>query len=326
MLATMREAAPTSLPQVNLETIGVAKCKQCGRDSSFGYKRCAECRAKRAATARRAAERKKRALLEQTSALKDATPRESATSALPLVLPPFDGGRKQKLEPMAQAPALKDATPRANGASASLPILPLFGGGRKRKLELMTETEDAIERIKKRFKGDDPFFKAKSYIPVEKKIDSFEKFAGSSDVHKFIKLRYPATGTGVSLRCTYALVADPAVDHKARAGLVAQELRQKTSLSFGTLVHHKYRTSTSYTLVMTCTCSPPGEIKRASSDIFLHFAALSNKMHSSVKAGSSINECSGRVKIRVEEDKSHPRWIGQRVKIFIDHPRRLNDI
>jgi hypothetical protein len=159
----------------------------------------------------------------------------------------------------------------------------------------------------------------------------------NTDLHKAIKRRYADNSSTLRFYGTYAIIAQPETDNKARARQVARDLRDSTPLhfrcvQFSSLVHapcltraslddkEASRSATAYTIKYKCTCR--GAMKRTASDLSSYFISKSKTAASDETTPKS--ECRGRIEIRSEDDRSHRLgWLGQRIKVTITHPKNM---
>ncbi|KAJ7032011.1 hypothetical protein C8F04DRAFT_1262391 [Mycena alexandri] len=249
--------------------------------TSVGYATCTRCREKRTEAKRKAVERKR---------------------------------DKFRMQSLANAYV---ANIKANGLTP--PPKESTSAG-KRKAPPVDSAGDALERIRKRFKKMDPYIKT-DVASKSSSTDSdrvFQKFVVAAELHKYIRRRCTDSSTPFNFHGTYAIIAQPEINNKERAKLVARDLKDNTTLLFD---HDKKLSSSihpgvGYTLTYVCKCSAP---KHTGSDISAYFGSK-NKVssHNPPKA-----ECHGTIEIGAEDDKSHPLgWLGQRVKVTITHPKR----
>ncbi|KAJ7468084.1 hypothetical protein FB451DRAFT_388384 [Mycena latifolia] len=211
--------------------------------------------------------------------------------------------------------------PAAVGESSSA------GKSLKRKAEA-EDAADVMERMRKRFKKIEPF--AKVDVPPKTTAASadpaehvFEKFVSATELHKEIKRRYPDNSTSLRLYGTYAIIALPEIDNKARTRIVARDLKDNTSLHFNfddRKSHRSNDTANTYTISYKCTCRAASTLKRSASDLSLYFGVK----NASTADEKPMTECRGRIEISAEDDRSHRLgWLGQRVKVTITHPKKV---
>ncbi|KAJ7359646.1 hypothetical protein DFH08DRAFT_414348 [Mycena albidolilacea] len=258
--------------------------------SGSGFATCRPCRDKRNEAKRRTTQRKreqKYRLFQTMTISRDNLP-------VPLLVPTLSA-----------AMSLKRKTPpaRADGENVA----------------------DVLERIGKRFKKLEPFTKAdaaasKTSTAAPAPDSEFEKFIVNTDLHKAIKRRYADNSSTLRFHGTYAIIAQPETDNKARARQVARDLRDSTPLHFSLDDKEASRSATAYTIKYKCTCR--GGMKRTASDLSSYFISKSKAAASDETTPKS--ECRGRIEIRSEDDRSHRLgWLGQRIKVTIMHPKNI---
>ncbi|KAJ7359650.1 hypothetical protein DFH08DRAFT_952758 [Mycena albidolilacea] len=289
-LASTSSTAPTT-------TAVLPNCNACHTApvSGPGFATCRPCRDKRNEAKRRTTQRKreqKYRLFQTMTISRDNLP-------VPLLVP------TPAKSIISAAKSLKRKTPpaRADGENVA----------------------DALERIRKRFKKMEPFTKveaaaSKTSTAAPLPDFEFEKFIVNTDLHKAIKRRYADNSSTLRFHGTYAIIAQPETDNKARARQVARDLRDSTPLHFSLDDKEASRSATAYTIKCKCTCR--GGMKRTASDLSSYFISKSKAAASDETTPKS--ECRGRIEIRSEDDRSHCLgWLGQRIKVTITHPKNI---
>ncbi|KAJ7800369.1 hypothetical protein B0H14DRAFT_3156063 [Mycena olivaceomarginata] len=287
-LASISSTAPAT-------AVVLPNCNACHTApvSGPGFATCRPCRDKRNEAKRRTTQRKR----EQKYRLFQAMTISRDNLPVPLPVP------TPAKSIISAAKSLKRKAPPADGEKAA----------------------DALERIRKRFKKMEPFTKAdaaasKTSTAAPAPDSEFEKFMVNTDLHKAIKRRYADNSSTLRFYGTYAIIAQPETDNKARARQVARDLRDSTPLHFSLDDKEASRSATAYTIKYKCTCR--GAMKRTASDLSSYFISKSKTAASDETTPKS--ECRGRIEIRSEDDRSHRLgWLGQRIKVTITHPKNM---
>ncbi|KAF7316123.1 hypothetical protein MIND_00130400 [Mycena indigotica] len=132
---------------------------------------------------------------------------------------------------------------------------------------------------------------------------------------------------------TFAIVATPDVDHESRVRLVSRELRRATSVQFDTdegIVIPSSGSTRKFTLCFKCNCHNGRPLVRTKSkDLFAYFTSSKKKGNSTASQETQSSPptqptgppCEGITIISAEDDTSHPRFMGQRIKLAIKHPK-----
>ncbi|KAJ7118686.1 hypothetical protein C8R43DRAFT_1241852 [Mycena crocata] len=202
--------------------------------------------------------------------------------------------------------------------------------GKKRKMAPVDDESaaDAMDRMRKRFKGIEPFTKTEHASkptpiadPALDPVDPvFEKCINAGDLHTHVKRLYRNKSRPVRFYGTFAIIAFPDIDNKMRVRHVARDLRDNTDLHFNPEDKKSKRSSDSaqtYTISYKCTC----RTNTTSPELAAHSESKDTAPASGEKPK---RKCRGRIEISAEDDRSHPLgWLGQRVKVTVTHPKRV---
>ncbi|KAJ6487731.1 hypothetical protein C8R45DRAFT_1213774 [Mycena sanguinolenta] len=208
----------------------------------------------------------------------------------------------------------RDNIPASSSSSQNV------SAGKKRKVPEEEESKaDVLERMRKRFKTMELVKKADVTPKPSSATHSetlFEKYIDDKNLYKAIKRRYPDNTHSVRFYGTWAIIAIPDVDNKLKARQVARDLRSSTPLHFNLEDKEAYVDGTAYIVHYKCTCRATPS--RRASDLSAYFGSKNKP----IVDESPKDPCPGRIDIRVEDDRSHPKgWLGQRVKVTLTHPK-----
>ncbi|KAJ6582918.1 hypothetical protein DFH09DRAFT_1360227 [Mycena vulgaris] len=291
----MSDFAPTATIVLAAAAEPLPICSGCRKApvTSQDYRTCTPCREKRAEASRKSNERKrqeKRALL---------------MGAIGLL--------------------------KTGGALANIPVAESSSAGKslKRKAE-EEKIGDVMDRMRKRFKQMEftrpAVASTTPSAPADPDGPVFDKFVNSAALYKDLKRRYPDNNTSLRFYGTYAIIAFPDVDNKARVRQVARDLKDSTTLHFNLDDRKSTRGSdpaNTYTISYKCTCRATALLKRSGSDLSLYFGSKYAAKPAATSDEKPQADCRGRIEIVAEDDKSHPLgWLGQRVKVTVTHPKK----
>ncbi|KII90452.1 hypothetical protein PLICRDRAFT_123446 [Plicaturopsis crispa FD-325 SS-3] len=139
------------------------------------------------------------------------------------------------------------------------------------------------------------------------------------------ELRLRANTCAVVFSGTYSLVANPKIDNARRIELVAREVRKIAKYTYdhkAPLALDKTDGDSCATQCFRCTCSSGGPSVKLTSVLTTKGPSdLSRWFAKPVPIPTAHGHCGGTVRIRAEDDASHPLGIkGQKVTVWIQHP------